>query len=84
MQCIDCIGLDMDIYNSIFSNSSRVKDQVTLAKNTMAEFEYLSADIYLALFKEEVLLKSVDQVTSGQILQHGFIRKILEIYLIYL
>lgn len=74
---IECIDLDLDIYNNIFSYSGRIKDKVLKGKTTFEHFNYLSADLYLALFKEKFVLKPL--IDNNKSIEYGLISNITEL-----
>jgi len=78
-QCVQSIPLDLDIYSNIISDSERLKSKWEVYDHIDLRFRYIVADLYLALFKEEVQLDAPQLQDSHLVLQYSFVKKILDL-----
>lgn len=60
---VECFDLDIEIYNNIFKKSPRIIEKVKEYKEVINNFESLSEDIYLSLFKAKPVIKNSNDIT---------------------
>ncbi len=75
---VELFELDLDIYNNIFRNSSRIIENMENSKKTISTFEKLSEDMYLSLFKKNIELEPMEKISPVYWLNYTIIEKLLE------
>lgn len=76
---VEFFELDLDIYNNIFKNSPRIIENMESFKKTISTFEKLSEDMYLSLFKKNIELMHMEDISPKYWLNYIIIKKLYEI-----
>ena len=72
------LQLDLSIYSNIFTNSPRIKENIEKYKDLIYTFEELSQDIYLALFKSNLVIKHITEVSPAFSLNYWIIKGLID------
>ncbi|WP_352420182.1 hypothetical protein [Proteiniborus sp.] len=76
---VEFFELDLDIYNNIFKNSPRIIENMESFKKTISTFEKLSEDMYLSLFKKNIVFKAMENISPEYWFNSVIIKKLFEI-----
>lgn len=76
---VEFFELDLDIYNNIFKNSPRIIENMESFKKTISTFEKLSEDMYLSLFKKNIELMHMEDISPEYWLNYIIVKKLYEI-----
>ncbi|KNF10096.1 von willebrand factor type A domain-containing protein [Gottschalkia purinilytica] len=76
---LEYFELDLDIYDNIFKNSPRIRENLENYKEVITTFEKLNEDIYLALFKANPVIKEIEEISTEYRLNNVMIRNLFKI-----
>ncbi len=77
---LEYFELDLDIYDSIFRKSPRLRSNINESKSIIYGFDKLSEDIYLSLFKAKPVLNERQEIDIRYRFNNMIIQEILETY----
>lgn len=75
---LEHFDLDLDIYENIFKNSPRLRNEVNKSKTVMYGFDSLSEDIYLSLFKANPIVYDSKKIDVRYRFNNMIIKGLLE------
>lgn len=75
---LEYFELDLDIYDSIFKKSPRLKSNINESKSIIYGFDRLSEDIYLSLFKAKPILNKTQEIDIRYRFNNMIIKEIIE------